>query len=374
MAEMEPTTDPTPVPEPETPGPAAVPEATGAAEASEAGAPPVVGLTPEEEEEKRRKRRLGCLLLFLLALLGLLTLFSAWYLLYRKPVTELLPPVGLDEAPHYLFSIYGVDKPMGVAVTATGDRVYVTESSGDRVTKVFDRAGQPIGDLRPPTDSLPHTPVYLAVDQASGDVYVTDRVTGSIYIYDASGTYRTTFKPTVPIPAWQPLGIALASGGDLWVTDLSAPYQRIEVFGRDGALKQTIGEPGQFDFPNMIAFDAAGNAYVTDSNNGRVIVIDPQGSQVVGISRGANPGALGLPRGIAVDDKGRVYVVDATGQTVHIYRTDLSSDLRPTFTKDFGTEGAANGEFVYPNGVAADTRARVYVTDRENDRVQVWGY
>ncbi len=31
-------------------------------------------------------------------------------------------------------------------------------------------------------------------------------------------------------------------------------------------------------------------------------------------------------------------------------------------------------EFEYPNGVAADNDSRIYVTDRENNRVQVWSY
>jgi sugar lactone lactonase YvrE len=48
--------------------------------------------------------------------------------------------------------------------------------------------------------------------------------------------------------------------------------------------------------------------------------------------------------------------------------------LRPVFIADFGTEGIRDGAFEFPNGVAVDERARVYVTDRENNRVQVWGY
>ena len=186
-------------------------------------------------------------------------------------------------------------------------------------------------------------------------------------------TYLRAFTPKQPIDTWQPLGIAFAPGGDLWVTDLSAPFHRIEVFGQDGTLKQTIGTKGAFDFPNSIAFDPAGDAYVSDSNNGRVQVLGPDGTQIASINRGVGAD-LGLPRGTAVDDAGRLYVVDATAQTVHLYRTDKSEDGPPALIADFGIEGTGDGEFEYPNGVATDLRARIYVTDRENDRVQVWGY
>jgi hypothetical protein len=39
-----------------------------------------------------------------------------------------------------------------------------------------------------------------------------------------------------------------------------------------------------------------------------------------------------------------------------------------------GDEGIGDGAFEFPNGVAIDRAARVYVADRENDRVQVWAY
>jgi len=178
----------------------------------------------------------------------------------------------------------------------------------------------------------------------------------------------------VPIPGWQPLGVALSPTGSWWITDLSAPYHRIEVFAQDGTLTATIGAAGMFDFPNMIAFDATGNAYVTDSNNGRLVILDPAGQLLATVGRGAAPGNLGLPRGVATDPTGRLYVVDATGQLVHLYRAGTSADWRPVFINEFGSEGIGNGQFSFPNGIAVDSRYRVYVTDRENDRVQVWGY
>jgi sugar lactone lactonase YvrE len=327
---------------------------------------------PAPPKAKRRRRGLGCLLLLLSVLVSMLALFTVWYMVNRKPVAELLPPIVLERTPHHLFSIYGVSKPMGVAVTPSGDRIFVTESAGEGVVRIFDRSGTAVGELHPPADGLPHAPVYLAVSPQD-EVFVTDRATGAIYVYDAGGTYLRSFAPKEPIDIWQPLGIAFAPGGDLWVTDLSAPFHRVEVFGPDGTLKQTIGTKGSFDFPNAIAFDPAGNAYVSDSNNGRIQILDPSGVQISSLSRGIGAD-LGLPRGMAFDDTGRLYVVDATAQTVHLYRTDKSDDGRPRLIADIGIEGTGDGEFEYPNSVAADLRARIYVTDRENDRVQVWGY
>jgi DNA-binding beta-propeller fold protein YncE len=328
----------------------------------------------DEGEEKKRRRRLAVVLFLLLLLITLLTLLSFWYLVYRRPINELVPPVGQNAPPHFLFAIYNASKPVGVGVSSGGDRVYVAQSAGDRLVGIFDGSGRELGDLQPPSDGLPHTPVYVAVDPRDGDVYVSDRATGAVYVYAANGSYLRAFQPKVAIPGWQPLGVSLSPSGAWWITDLSAPFHRIEIFAQDGTLTKTIGAAGQFDYPNQIAFDSDGNAYLTDSNNGRLVVMSPSGQQLATIGRGAAAGNLGLPRGVATDSAGRLYVVDATGQFVHIYRVGTSSDWHPVYLDEFGTQGIGDGQFEYPNGVAVDGRDRIYVADRENNRVQVWGY
>jgi sugar lactone lactonase YvrE len=383
MAEMDDPT--TPAPEPGTPAadpaPEALAEAAAAPDAAVAGAAAAVAgaaavaVEPEEEEDEDRRRRWLILFFLLLLLLLLLGILAGWYLLFRRPIEDIIPPIGSEVVPTYSTSLYGASKPMGVAVSTTGDRIFVTESAGDRTTKVFDDGGNVIGVLDPPEDNTNHAPVYVAVNPADDSVYVSDRATGKIYVYSKQGEYVRDFKPVVEIPNWQPLGLAFSADGDLWVTDLSAPYHRIEVFGLDGTLKREIGNEGQFNFPNLVAFDEAGNAYVTNSNDGRLMILEPTtGTELAGISRGAAEGNLGLPRGVAVDDRLHLFVVDATGQTIHMYRIGTTADWRPVFIGNFGTDGIEDGQFEYPNGIAVDRRGHVYVTDRENDRVQVWGF
>ncbi|MFN8630568.1 MAG: hypothetical protein U0838_09700 [Chloroflexota bacterium] len=112
--------------------------------------------------------------------------------------------------------MYDATKPVSVAVSGAGDRVYVAQTSGDRLVAIFDASGKELGDLQPPSDNKPHTPAYVTVDPRDGDVYVTDRATGEIYVYSSNGSYLRQFEPKVEIPGWQPLSIALpppATGG-----------------------------------------------------------------------------------------------------------------------------------------------------------------
>ena len=333
----------------------------------------------EATRAKMSKKRKGKIAALVIALVILALLFI-WYLMNRKPLSE-LPGLSTTTMPHYEMSYYGVANPIGVAVTPTGDRAYVTESNGTRVVRVFDRSGKQTGTLSPPASTGvgpgAHLPMYVAINPMTQDVYVSDRLTGSIYVYDAKDKYLRTFAPKGDLGGkWNPLGLAFAPDGTLYVTDVrgkDSKGHRIVVFGPDGTLKRSMGAPGQLNFPNGIVVDRQGNIEVSDSNNGRLVIFSPYGKIMAMISQGIGEGDLGLPRGAAVDDAGRLFVADTSDHQIRVYTID-EAKATPTYVGSFGEEGQQDGAFEYPNGVATDSRAHIYITDRENNRVQVWGY
>ena len=323
---------------------------------------------------RNRKKKIAALVILLLILAALVV----FYILNgRKPIYE-VPGINVAKVPHYQFSIYEASKPMGVAVTPSGDRIYVTQTAGDRQVKVYDGAGKPTGALKPPSSTGPsHNPIYVAINPVTNDVYVSDRATSSVYIYDSAGKYLRAFAPRGDLGGgWAPLGLAFDPQGSLYATDVSGKTHRVLVFAPDGALTRSMTAPAPTPlmFPNGIVVDKHGNVQVTDGNNGRVVVFDPQGKVVGGVNRGVGEGDLGLPRGAAVDDAGRLFVADTMDHMVRVYDLGDSNGATPKYIGSFGNLGQGDGAFQYPNGVATDKRARVYVTDRDNNRVQVWGY
>jgi len=345
-----------------------VPEPELLPEPGESGG--AASLTPEELKRRRRKRILLAVLALLVLLLAIL---FRWLTLNPG---EPLPGLTQDKLPHYSFSMYGTTRPMGVAVSPSGERIYVTSSDGPKVVQVYDRAGKKVATLVPPTSTgATHVPVYVAVDPITSDVYVSDRLSQSVYVYDEKGAYRRTFAPRGDLGGgWQPLGLAFDKRGALYVTDVSGSSHRILVFGRDGTLVRTLGSGGRLSFPNGIAIGPGNNVLVSDSNNGRLVIFDPAGKLVATLNRGVGLGDLGLPRGAAIDSSERLYVVDTSAHDVKVYRVPTGKSPLPKYIGTFGEEGRLDGTFEYPNGVATDSRARIYVTDRENNRVQVWSY
>jgi DNA-binding beta-propeller fold protein YncE len=333
---------------------------------------PVAAGSPEEQKRRRRKK---AMLLLLLGLLAMLVTIALWYLIFRQPITPPIPVIPESQIPSYSTSIYGAQRPSGVAVSPSGDRIYVTQSEGSRVGLVFDASGNKVGTMAPPASTgTDHVPVYLAIDPLTSEVYVSDRLAGAIYIYDRDGAYQRMFTLAEPRPGWQPLGLAFDSKGNLYVTDLSGPFQKVLVIDRSAAVIRTLGETDKLSFPNGVAVDGAGNVYVSDSNNGRLLVFGADGQVRAQVGRGSGQGNLGLPRGIAVDGSGRVFVADSTGQGVFAYHAPSGSESRLDYLGFIGGEGISDGMFEYPNSVGIDARGRVYVADTFNDRVQVWSY
>lgn len=386
--------------------------------------------TTEEKEEKKR-RRLFFLLLLLLLLLCCIGAMLCRYINQPEPLPELLPiDVELTYPPHYLFSIYGMDRPVGVAISPDARRLYVSETGGERLVRIFDREGEPLGSFAPPrTSPGERSPVYLDVDRF-GRVFVADRLQHAIYVYDGDGNYLDTILapdltlheyvakhaqdiqpgfrayynvfgqdvlyqnpgteieqklPPPDIYTWAPLGVDFDSGGNLLLTDVDADRNAVREIPADVIGVQTwddydpplliFGESGQgndqFLFPNAAVRDSHGRIHVTDGNNSRVSTWSADRQFLFFFGRGTSEGALSLPRGAAVDGRDRLHVVDAVGQNVKVY--DVSGQ-EPVFLFTFGVWGKDDGQFDYPNDIALDASGRLYIADRENNRVQVWSY
>ena len=88
--------------------------------------------------ELRKQRQLLLLLITLLMVFTALAGLLLQYIRLRVPLPEMLPGLaGRNIPPHYVFSMYGVDRPVSVAVSPVTERLYVGEMDGNRMIKMF---------------------------------------------------------------------------------------------------------------------------------------------------------------------------------------------------------------------------------------------
>jgi DNA-binding beta-propeller fold protein YncE len=331
--------------------------------------------TPHVEQQAPSRRK-WLLLLLLLVVLVLSALVSGWYLLFRKPLSEIpIPNVGVQPMPAYQTSLYNLTKPQDVAVSADGTRIVVTQTGTSLDTILMDQHGTNLAVLKPPASLVPQAhQLFVAIDPATGEVWTTDRFNGAVAVYGSDGRYLRIFDQGPALANWQPLGIGFDKAGDAYIADVSASPPVIHVFGVDGKLVRDVGGSSSLDHPNGIAVAGDGTVYVTDTGNGRLLVFDATGNQIGTVARGNAAGNLGLPVGIGFDDLGRILVVDSSGSTVQVYSPMVKGDAGPGYVGSFGENGSGDANLSFPNGLATDSRGRVYLADWGNDRLEIWSY
>jgi len=120
-----------------------------------------------------------------------------------------------------------------------------------------------------------------------------------------------------------PLGIAVdhATG---WVYVVDEYNNRIQKFDSDGTLLKVWGSngsyAGQFYSPKGIAVDAEGNVYVAEYGNCRVQKFDSDGGYLTQWgSGGSGDGQFNCPSGVAVHPNGSIYVADTGNNRVQVF-------------------------------------------------------
>jgi DNA-binding beta-propeller fold protein YncE len=315
--------------------------------------------------------------ILILAVLTLALMSSVWlwvtYLTTHQPISQTLPVAQVAAQvikPRYLFSIYGVAEPLGVAVSPDSSHIYVSESGGQRLIRVFDKDGKELAKFAPPGYAPGRSaPVSLSLDN-EGRVFVADSLRQRVDIYDAGGNFKKTIQPPLK-QGWVPVALQV-DGKTVLVAGRNDAAEGIFGMNLDGQLQFQFGRHGEdgkgdgFNDPGKAVTDARGRIYVTDGMNQRVAVFDKDRKFLYSLT------GFNLPRGMAIDEDQKLYVVDTIDQMVKVF--DAGSNDKPQHLFDFGDQGIGDGEFNYPNDIAFDGTGRLYITDRASNRVQVWTY
>lgn len=159
-----------------------------------------------------------------------------------------------------------------------------------------------------------------------------------------------------------PEAVDLDAAGNVWVADKG--NHRVMQFTASGEFLFSFGASGsgngQLNTPEGLAVDPVRNTiWVSDTFNSRVQKFDSKGRFL------CQNTALNLPRGLAIrTGNGSVYVANGGGNTiVHLGANCATLD-------SWGAEGTGDGEFSQPNDIAIDRTGAIYVADKSNNRIQ----
>ena len=219
----------------------------------------------------------------------------------------------------------------------------------------------------------------------SGNTWIVD---GSSLVlkFDAMGNYISQLRrdDDVNTHMSQATSIAFDSAGNIYVSDgaswwNSGGRHRIQVFDRNGWYLSTIGTAGtagtgnlQFRAPRHIVI-YNNILYVADSANHRIQIIDvsspttPAYIGTLGVTgqSGSDHQHFNDPSGVAAD-MNYIYVADTGNNRVQVFDRATQA-YRATIG---GSWGAGNHQFKKPSDVAVDASGNIYVADFVNTRVQ----
>ncbi|MGA3149141.1 MAG: IPT/TIG domain-containing protein [Acidimicrobiales bacterium] len=207
-------------------------------------------------------------------------------------------------------------------------------------------------------------------------------VAGSSFIVPLVATTPAAAEDLVPVVTGVPnvIGVAVDSNGDIFTsTDTGQvsvyPAASGTIFGA-AVTQGTLTTLATLGNVAGLAFDSAGNLYMSDYNNGTVSVLSSTGGTVFGQSVTADTvttlvSGLSQPAGLAFDPAGNLYIDSESGMSVlptssgTIFNTMVTADVLTGLT---GASGSAPSKSQF---VAFDNAGNLYMTDHDAGTVTV---
>lgn len=201
-----------------------------------------------------------------------------------------------------------------------------------------------------------------------------------VLLFDASGALVRSFGAGL---IQSPHGIHVDRDDNVWIVDCSCTLGRgaqppagptpkghqVFKFSPDGTLLLTLGAPGgskgsgHFWQPNAITTAPNGDIYVaeghssSDTANARVLKFSKDGTFLMSWGkRGTGPTDMDQPHALAMDSRGRLYVGDRGNDRILIF--DQRGNLLDTWY-----------QFSRPSGIFIDANDTIYVADSESGSV-----
>ena len=185
-------------------------------------------------------------------------------------------------------------------------------------------------------------------------------------------------------------------------------HDSVLLFDQTGKLVRSFGK-GMIIFPHGIHVDRDGNVWVTDGHDNfpaqpgrgrganpetpppapppppekpvghQIFKFSPEGKLLLTLGKAggnrpnqpADPSSFYQPNDVITNERGEIFVVEGHGDNVAVQRLS-KFDRTGKFIKETGKRGSGPGEFIQPHALAFDSKGRLFVADRSNNRIQIF--
>jgi DNA-binding beta-propeller fold protein YncE len=279
-----------------------------------------------------------------------------------------------------------------VLLALAGSEAAAQDSTGPAPTNTLPNPYRTVeGWARLPAGRAWGSTSAVEIDKDGRSIWVAERCganscSGSsldpILKFDSTGTLVKSFGAGVLL---SPHGIFVDQDGNVWVTDCActgSAEQRaakgpdgeprghqVFKFSPEGELLLTLGNAGGgrdssfFWQPNDVLVAPSGTIFVAEGHasgagaNARILKFSAEGRLLKVIGRkGSQPGEFDQPHALAMDSRGRLFVGDRSNNRIQIL------DQEGRFLAEWS-------QFSRPSGIYIDKDDVIYVTDSESGGV-----
>jgi hypothetical protein len=164
-----------------------------------------------------------------------------------------------------------------------------------------------------------------------------------------------------------PIGICVDSAGNIYVADQN--NARVVKYTAEGVYVTKWGSSGsgngEFSGLWAICCDSNDKIYTTEIGNQRIQRFTSAGVyETKWGSAGSGNGEFDTPTGICADSSNNIFVAEFVNHRIQKFQSD------GTYVTKWGINGSGDGEMANPSGLACDSSDNVYLADYGNDRVQ----
>lgn len=174
--------------------------------------------------------------------------------------------------------------------------------------------------------------------------------------FDESGKLVRSFATGVAV---FPHGIHVDRDGNVWITD-----------GNDNLPRRAPGAPADAPMPPPPA-KVIGHQVFKYSPEGKLLLTlgKPGGNQP---GQTPDPASFYQPNDVITYPNGDILVAEGHGNAPPATARLVRFDKNGKFLREFGKMGSGmQGEFMQPHGLAFDSKGRLFVADRSNNRIQI---
>ncbi|MFL2840222.1 MAG: peptidyl-alpha-hydroxyglycine alpha-amidating lyase family protein [Pseudohongiellaceae bacterium] len=188
-------------------------------------------------------------------------------------------------------------------------------------------------------------------------------------------------------PDGESIWVAERCGANVGACVAHPNINMIMQFDKNGNIVRSFGA-GYISWPHGIDVDHEGNVWIADGRDNsnednppnqiighQVHKFSPTGVHLLTLGEpgGARePDYFFQPNDVHIAPNGNIFVAEGHSNNPEAPARILKFNSQGDFLMTFGSFGDGPGEFIQPHALAIDSKGRLFVADRSNDRIQIF--